>query len=401
VVGAAHVARASGYDDVLTFDMGGTSTDVAPVPGGETATTTEATVAGVPIRHPAVDVHTVSAGGGSIASGDAGGALRVGPESAGAEPGPAAYGRGGERPTVTDANLLVGHLADGVELGGEVTLRRDLAERALAALGDGLGLDAHETALGVIGVANAEMVRALRVISVERGLDPREFALVAFGGAGGMHACALAEELGMATVLVPRAGGVLSALGLALSDVRRDYVHPFLVAWDDLDPDQLDTAFRELEGRAAADLELAEQAFSAVRRADVRYRGQSYELGVEADDVPAIAARFHAAHARRFGYEMEDEPLELVNLRLGASVEVERPELREDPPADDPAEPGRRRVSVDGDWRDVLVLDRSALGAGSVVEGPAIVESGESTCVVRPGWRGAVDGAGTLVLARA
>ena len=198
VVGASFVGAASGYEHLLTFDMGGTSTDVAPVVGGEAQTTTDAVVAGVPIRHPMIDVHTVSAGGGSIAHADEGGALRVGPHSAGAEPGPASYDRGGEEPTVTDANLFLGLLADGAELGGgEVVLRRELAERALARVGERLGLDAQETALGVVRVADAEMVRALRVVSVERGLDPRDFALAAFGGAGAMHACSLAEELGI------------------------------------------------------------------------------------------------------------------------------------------------------------------------------------------------------------
>ena len=250
VVGAAHAAAASGYLDVLTFDMGGTSTDVAPVVGGEAATTTESVVAGVPIKLPMVDVHTVSAGGGSIARADSGGALRVGPESAGAEPGPAGYGLGGEQPTVTDANLFLGYLADGAQLGGEVTLDRSSAEAALEAVGERLGLDALDTALGVARVTNAEMVRALRVISVERGLDPRDFALVAFGGAGGMHACALAEELGMATVLVPKASGVLSALGLAISDLRRDYARPLLDKLDEVDRGELDAAYRELEARA-------------------------------------------------------------------------------------------------------------------------------------------------------
>ena len=190
--------------DLFTFDMGGTSTDVAPVRGGHVQTTTESVVAGVPVKLPMVDVHTVSAGGGSIAWVDSGGALRVGPHSAGAEPGPAAYGRGGDQPTVTDADLYLGYLADGVELGGEVRLDRAGARAALLRVGDRIGLDAHRTALGVIRVAEAEMTRALRVISVQRGLDPREFTLVAFGGAGGMHACALAEELGMQRVLVPR-----------------------------------------------------------------------------------------------------------------------------------------------------------------------------------------------------
>src|SRR4051812_16694743 len=292
VVGAAHVARASGREDVLTFDMGGTSTDVAPVVAGEASTTTESVVAGVPIKLPMVDVHTVSAGGGSIAWADPGGALRVGPQSAGADPGPAAYGKGGEEPTVTDANVLLGYLGDGAELGGEVRLDRSAAEAALGRLGEQLGLDALETALGVIRVANAEMGRALRVISVERGLDPREFALVAFGGAGGMHACALAEELGMRRVLMPRAGGVLSALGLAMSDLRRDYVRPLLCSLDELD--RLDEPFAEMERAAREDLDDPELR----RLADLRYRRQSFELRVDASDPGELAERFGAAHDR-------------------------------------------------------------------------------------------------------
>jgi len=389
VVGAAAVARASGYEDVLTFDMGGTSTDVAPVVGGEAETTTEAVVAGVPIKLPMVDVHTVSAGGGSIAWADAGGALRVGPRSAGADPGPAAYGRGGEGATVTDANLALGLLPDGAELGGEVTLSAERARAALAALGDELGLDALETAHGVVRVANAEMARALRVISVERGLDPREFALVAFGGAGGLHACALAEELGISTVLLPRAAGVLSALGLAISDVRRDLVRPFLGA---IDPEALEPAFAELE--AAVDLE-GEPALR--RRADLRYAGQSFELTVEADDLGALADRFHAAHEQRYGYRMPEEPVSLVNLRVVATLPVDRPELRA---GEGEAERSRRRAHVDGKWLEVDVLGGGGLAAGTRVEGPAIVELPEATLLARPGWAGAVDDAGTLVLER-
>jgi N-methylhydantoinase A len=396
VVGAAYVARASGYEDLLTFDMGGTSTDVAPVQGGEAGTTTEFEVAGVPITLPVVDLHTVSAGGGSIAWADEGGALRVGPRSAGAVPGPAAYDRGGEEPTVTDANLFLGYLADGAELGGEVVLRRELAERALAALGERLGLDALETALGVVRVANAEMSRALRVISVERGLDPRDFALVAFGGAGGMHACALAEELGMRTVLVPKASGVLSALGLAISDVRRDYSRTLLGALDALERDELERAFGGLEEQARADLDDPDLR----RRADLRYRRQAFELTVEADDLESLAGRFHAAHEQRYGYRMEAEPVELVNLRLVATMAVDKPSLHEDEPAGEDEQPEVRSANVDGEWLDTTVVRRASLGRGSRVEGPAIVEFAEATCLVRPGWSGAVDDVGTLVLER-
>lgn len=393
VVGAAYIGSLSGYRDLLTFDMGGTSTDVAPVVDGEAQTTTETVIAGVPIKLPMVDLHTVSAGGGSIAWADAGGALRAGPHSAGAEPGPAAYGQGGEEPTVTDANLFLGYLADGAELGGEVVLQRELSEKALEALGEEVGLDALEVALGVVRVANAEMVRALRVISVERGLDPREFALLAFGGAGGMHACSLAEELGIETVLVPKAGGVLSALGLAISDLRRDYVRPYLVNLTEVDEGELEGKFEDMAYAAAEDLGKAEHT----RRADLRYRGQSFELTVEADSLEKLEERFHAAHEQRYGYRMEDESVELVNVRLIATVPVEKPEP-EEPPPESEAESGRREANFDGEWREVPVFDRDTLGEGSEVAGPAIVEFRESTCVVRPGWRGTIDGVGTLVL---
>jgi N-methylhydantoinase A len=393
VVGAAYVGILGGYEDLLTFDMGGTSTDVAPIIGGEAQTTTETVVAGVPIKLPMVDVHTVSAGGGSIAWADAGGALRVGPHSAGAEPGPAAYGMGGEEPAVTDANLFLGYLRDGAELGGEVVLQSGLSEKALKRLGERLGLDAQQTALGIVRVANAEMVRALRVISVERGLDPREFALLAFGGAGGMHACSLAEELGMETVLVPRAGGVLSALGLAISDLRHDYVRPYLAPLEEVDAGEFEEGFEEMENTASDELEGPE----FTRRADLRYRGQSFELTVEADSFENLDERFHAAHELRYGYRMDDEPVELVNLRLIATVPVEKPGL------DEPAARGeeiseRREANFDGEWLEVPVYDRERMGEGSEVGGPAIVEFKESTCVVRPGWSGVVDGVGTLVL---
>ena len=389
VVGGAYVAGASGYENVITFDMGGTSTDVAPVVGGRIGTTTETVAGGVPIRFPSVDVHTVGAGGGSVAWLDAGGALRVGPRSAGADPGPAAYGRGGEEPTVTDANLVVGYLADGATLGGEVVLQRDRAEKAVAGLADQLGLDVSATALGVIRVANAEMLRALRLVTVERGLDPREFALVAFGGAGPMHACALAEELGMRTVLVPRASGVLSALGLAVSDVRRDYVRSVLGGGDDVE-----AAFAELEPRAALDVD----APRLVRSADLRYRGQAYELTVDADDHTGLEAAFHAAHETRYGYRMDDQPVELVGVRLTAELVTEKPGLREPPQG--PAAAKGRSASFEGDWIEVSVVDRASLGRGSEIAGPAIVEFPEATCVIGSGWRGRIDDVGTLVLER-
>jgi N-methylhydantoinase A len=279
VVGAARVARAAGIEHALAFDMGGTSTDVCAVVGGEATRSSERLVGGLPIRLPTLDVHTVGAGGGSLVWRDVGGALRVGPESAGAEPGPACYGRGGERPTVTDANLLLGRLPEC--LAGGLELDPVAAERALALV----GADPED----VIEVVNAEMLAALRVVSVERGLDPRDFALVAFGGAGALHACALADELEIGTVLVPAAAGVLSALGLALGDERRDTVRSLVVP-------------------LAEAGELPREG-----EADVRYVGQSFELTVPLGG--GVAEGFHRAHEERYGYADRDRPLELVALR--------------------------------------------------------------------------------------
>jgi N-methylhydantoinase A len=237
------------------------------------------------------------------------------------------------------------------------------------------------------------MTRALRVITVERGLDPRAFALVAFGGAGPMHACALAEELDVTTILVPKASGVLSALGLAVSDVRRDYVRPFLAPV--AEADGLADAFRELEQAARRDLEGPE----LTRRADLRYRGQAFELTVDGDEPAALADAFHEAHERRYGFRMPDEPVELVSLRIEARKPVERPELVETV-ATSPPEADTREATFDRETVDVVVLDRTTLGTESEVEGPAILEFPEATCVVRPGWRGRLDEHGTLVLER-
>ena len=400
VVGAAHLALAGGHRDVLSFDMGGTSTDVAPIVSGEVQVRTDARVAGVPIRHPMVDVHTVSAGGGSIARVDEGGALRVGPRSAGAHPGPAAYGRGGVEATVTDADLYLGRLRDGARLGGDVVLDRRAAERALERPGEAAGLDALEAALGVVRVADAEMARALRVVSVERGLDPRAFALSAFGGAGGMHACALADELGMTSVLIPETGGVLSALGLAISDLRRDLVAPLLATLDGDDAagvaSEVASGFQALERTAG---ELLSQPHIA-RRADLRYARQAFELTVDAGcRLDELTERFHGEHERRYGYAMREEPVELVALRVVATVPVDKPALAAPPGGSDRAEEARP-VHVGGRWQEAPVHQRARMAAGSTVSGPAVVELEGATCLVAPGWHGAVDHVGTLVLER-
>ena len=330
-VGAARIASEAGFPNAIAFDMGGTSTDVCPIVGGVAERSSERVVAGLPIRLPTVDIHTVGAGGGSVARLDAGGAVRVGPKSAGAEPGPACYGRGGKEPTVTDANLLLGRLPE--RLAGGVELDSDAAERAMGSLDPA----------AVVDVVNAEMLRALRVVSVERGLDPRDFALVAFGGAGPLHACALAEELGIRDVLVPDAAGVLSAVGLVASDERRDRVESRLVPLDEA-------------GELPRDGE-----------ADLRYAGQSFELTVPlADDLAAV---FHRAHEERYGYADRARPIELVAIRT-ADV--------------------RRGPSFD--------LPRAA---ELRVEGPHVLEQPGSTVFVPPGWVGVRDGSSTLRVTRA
>jgi N-methylhydantoinase A len=395
VVGAAHVGALSGLGDLLTFDMGGTSTDVSLVVGGVAQVTTENVIAGIPLRFPMVDVHTVSAGGGSIAWVDDGGALRVGPRSAGAEPGPIAYGLGGAEPAVTDADLLLGYLSGGAVLGGSVALDLDAVRRAFTAFGERLGLDAVGAAAGVVAVADAEMTRALRRVSVERGHDPRELTLVAFGGAGPLHALAVAEELGATRVAIPRACGVLSALGLAICGLRRDYVAPLRHELATLAPADLETAFAALEDEARRDLPNGR----CERGADVRYRGQSFELTVDASDRGTLAERFHAAHERRYGFSIPDEPLELLAVRLVATIDRDV-SLAAEPAPTAAVEPARRELFVDGAWVEAPVLDRRALASGASVEGPAIVEFPEATCLVRPGWAGTVDEVGTLVLER-
>jgi N-methylhydantoinase A len=330
VIGAARIAALAGIDDAVAFDMGGTSTDVCLIADGRAERASERTIDGLPIHLPTVDLHTVGAGGGSIVWRDAGGALRVGPRSAGASPGPACYGRGGTEPTVTDANLLLGRLP--ARLAGGVELDRDAAERALR------GFDPA----AVIDVVNAEMLRALRVVSVERGHDPADFALVAFGGAGPLHACELADDLGIQTVLVPEAAGVLSALGLVASDERRDAVRSYLVPLEDVG---------ELPKSGAADL---------------RYAGQSFELRLPLQDD--LAEAFHRAHEDLYGFAERDRPIELVAVRTAEVKKGPKIELR-----------GLREHAV---------------------EGPAVVELPGATVWLSDGWSGRSEAHGTLVMRR-
>jgi N-methylhydantoinase A len=394
-VGAAYLGALSGASDVLSFDMGGTSCDVCVVDGGRVRQAAERTVGGRALALPTVDVHTVGAGGGSVGWADPGGALRVGPRSAGAEPGPACYGAGGQEPTVTDANLLLGYLDADSSLAGGIALDRDAAECALRELGAPLGLEPAAAAAGVVRVADQEMIRALRLVTVERGVDPRGYALVAFGGAGPMHAARIAEEMDIGRVLCPRAAGVLSALGLVVSDRRRDLARTVLLRGDDLEASAVAGATRALGEAAANELPGGELEFSY----DLRYRGQAFELTIaapEAADPTDLRARFDRAHEERYGYVDRDAELELVNVRVAAVVTGAKPDLAGTAAAG-PAAQGSRTAIFGGEPVETAVL-RGALGAGETVEGPAVCELPDSTAVVPPGWRGEAGEEGTLVL---
>ncbi|RQH01878.1 hydantoinase/oxoprolinase family protein [Natrarchaeobius oligotrophus] len=397
VVGAAATVDDATVEGLVTFDMGGTSSDVSLVRDGRAERTTDAEIDGLPIRTPMVDVNTVGAGGGSVAWVDGGGALRVGPHSAGADPGPACYDRGGTEPTVTDANVVLGYIGPETALGGEMTLEVEAARDAMAELADDAGLEGPlEAAHGVYRVANATMTRAIRSVTVERGHDPREFALVAFGGAGPMHAAALAEALEIDRVVVPRPGGVLSAFGLLAADESYDAVRTVGVELASADVDDLEGVYEELIDDVLAAASDPDRA-RLERAADCRYGGQSFELTVSVDDAfdrRTIARRFHDAHERAYGYTM-DESIEVVNLRATATVPGGDPAVRHD--GDGGAMAGTRQVhfSETGAWQ-TTVYDRDRLETGATLSGPAILEQAESTAVVPPRWTGEIGADGAL-----
>jgi N-methylhydantoinase A len=380
-VGAALMAEAAGAKGAVCLDMGGTSCDVSVAREGRVAATGGREVGGRSLALPMVDVHTVGAGGGSIAWRDPGGALRVGPRSAGADPGPACYGRGGEEPTVTDANLLLGYLDPRSPLAGGVELDRDAAERAVGKLADALDLSTSETAAGIARVAGTEMARAVRVMTVERGVDPRELALLAFGGAGALHAAAIAEELGMTRVLVPSASGVLSAVGLIAAERRRDLVESVLLAGDELTADAAAEVVARLAERGRRELDAPEAEIRAAY--DLRYAGQAFELtvsGAEEPDPDDLRQAFDEAHEERYGYSDEDAPLELVTVRVAAALPAaELPET----PTGEHEDRGEREALFDGEPHSTAIVS----GVPERLDGPAIVELPESTVVVPPGWR--------------
>jgi len=398
--GAAFVARTAGTDDALCLDMGGTSCDVCVVDGGTVQEQSSGEIAGRPMALPMLAVHTVGAGGGSIAWRDAGGALRVGPRSAGADPGPACYGRGGTEPTVTDANLVLGYLSADAPLGGGVELDREAAVKAVNDLADRLGLDdVTACAEGIRRVAGAEMIRALRVVTVQRGIDPRRYALMAFGGAGGLHGAQIADELGIDTILCPRASGVLAALGLVVSPRRRDVQRSVLLSGDDLTADAIERRVKELGERARESMHDPGAELQVVY--ELRYRGQSFELPISGSttaDPGELRHAFEDEHEERYGYRDADQELELVTIRVtatGPGVDVEL--------AGDDGEPdverSTREATLAGEQIELEVL-RGIPGPGTKLDGPAVIELPESTVLIPAGWAGEVDATGTIRMTR-
>jgi N-methylhydantoinase A len=401
IVGAAAVAKRSGFDRIITFDMGGTSSDVALIDGQPT-TTNEADVAGLPVRVPVLDIHTVGAGGGSLARFDAGGALRVGPESAGADPGPICYGKG-ERPTVTDANLLLGRLPADQFLGGDFQLDLPRTQKIIAEWlkKNHSSLSLEQFADGVVRVVNANMEKAIRVVSIERGHDPRQFSLVAFGGAGAMHACELAHALRIPRVIVPAYPGALSALGILISDVVKDHSRTILLR---VGPGaafsaQLDPIFAELKRSIAAELEKEDWQGRAVFESscDIRYRGQGYELNLPY--IADVLKRFHAEHKRRYGYSSPERDLEIVTVRMRGRVaspeKLSRFKIQE--------EQGRltsstQMVHFAGRRYKTPIIPRSSIQQGRRYRGPAIITEYSATTVIPPGLKYQKDRAGNLLI---
>ncbi|MBV8430637.1 MAG: hydantoinase/oxoprolinase family protein [Solirubrobacterales bacterium] len=395
--GAAYVARASGEADALCFDMGGTSCDVCVVDDGAVQERSAGEIAGRALALPMLAVHTVGAGGGSIAWRDGGGALRVGPRSAGADPGPACYGRGGTEPTVTDANLLLGYLDADTPLAGGVKLDRQAAEQAISDLASELDMEPLDCAEGIRRIAGTEMVRALRVVTVERGIDPRRYALLAFGGAGPLHAVQIAEELGIEKVVCPRASGVLAAVGLVVSQRRRDVQRTVLLNGQDITREAIEEAVGELGERARRGL--GEPRADLEATFELRYQGQSFELAVATGGGASpreLREAFEAQHEERYGYRDPEQPLELVTIRVTATIPGPKIELAT-PPAEGAPTPSRRQARLGSEDVELEVWSGD-LRPGTEASGPAVIELPESTILVPPAWRARVDEVGSVHL---
>ena len=423
VLGAFEIAKTAGYNQIITFDMGGTSTDVSLCNNG-ISLTTESTISGLPIKVPLIDIHTVGAGGGSIASLDTGGALRVGPESAGANPGPICYGNNGEDITVTDANLFLGRIAATQFLGGAMSLDTHKPRAYIEKFASHLGIPPLQAADGILKVANAAMERAIKVISVERGFDTRDFTLVSFGGAGGLHAAFMAENLGIGTVLIPPNGGLLSAYGMLFADVIKDYSQTVLWQLEKGSNEELtkglDAGFDALLTRAENEMKtegFTPDQLKVNRSIDMRYAGQSYELNIRyhhgigvanlsqniGKEIQTLVERFHAAHAQRFGYARTDAPAEVVNLRLTAIGETDKPPIRTVPLAGPDASKAltlQSPVIFEGEALPTDFYRREALRPGNRIAGPAIVTEFSATTVIPPNFSAVVDVYQNLILTK-
>jgi N-methylhydantoinase A len=399
------VSKATAHPSLLGVDMGGTSTDISFIHDGDVQMTTEGAIAGRPVLLPMIEINTIGAGAGSIAWLDAANGLHVGPHSAGSDPGPVAYGRGGTEPTVTDANLVLGRLHPGRFAGGQMALDRDAARAAIAdRIGGPLGLTAEEAAAGIIRIANANMERAVRVSSAEKGYDPRGIVLVAFGGAGPMHAAALAQAVGIPTVLAPEQAGVFSAVGLVMSDIRHDFVQTRVVRGDEIVAEGLHVLYTELEENA--DNALKEDGITADRRAfrrtaDLRYVGQAYEVnvpvpdgGLDAAAVATILDRFHARHLQLYAHNHPEKAVEFVNGRVAAIGLMSPPPMgKHEPSSAAPSAKETRPIYFEesGGFIETAVYDRDSLGPGDALAGPAIVEQIDTTVVVHPGQTARID----------
>jgi N-methylhydantoinase A len=409
VAGAAHFASLAGYDDAITFDMGGTTAKAGLVLGGRPSVVSEFEVgagswsgsglvkgSGYPLVGSVMDLVEVGAGGGSIAWIDAGGVLRVGPVSAGADPGPACYGRGGTAPTISDANLLLGRLDAEYFLGGRLPLALEAAKRAVEAVAAPLGLSTVEAAAGIVAIADATMMQALKLVSVQRGHDPRSLALVAFGGAGPLHAVGLAQELGVEAVVVPPSPGLASALGMLLTDMRQDLRTTHLRRLRDLAPGELEEVCERVVAAAPPFGEVDE----IDRYVELRYVGQSWALRVPLDGGDLRGA-FDSAHEAAYGYSVRGDEVEVVNVGVSLVRHVPKPDLADAfASREDPAWGDRRRRVWLGEWLDCRIVHRYALGEGDVVPGAAVIEEPDSALVVHPGWQAEVGGQRLLVLTR-
>jgi len=408
-----YLAQRLDQPNVITIDMGGTSSDICLIESGRPHLTTEADIEGYPIRLPMIDINTIGAGGGSIAWIDSGGALRVGPQSAGADPGPVCYGLGGREPTVTDANAVLGRINPDYLLGGEMPVHLDRAREVVETrIARPLGIDLLKAAEGIIAVVNANMIRGIRRVSVERGYDPRDFALVPFGGAGPLHGVELAQALNMTRVIVPTHPGIASAFGMLSADVRHDYVQTFIRVADQVEVSRLEAIYAEMEAQAAVQLDregFSGPAAELSRLADMRYVGQSYELSIplpggriDGRVIASLAEQFHQSHERAYGYARNGEAVEFVNLRLVALGKLPQSELAGEWPRGqgEPEPVGRRPVVFDGRALDTAVYQRSRLSQGQPLPGPAVVEQLDSTIVIPPDYRALIEPRGNMIIER-